>query len=73
MHVFGADLNFDGGAEGAEQHRVQRLVAVGLWQRDVVLEAPGHGFVEAVHRTQHPVACVRRVHQDTKGMHVHDV
>src|SRR5690606_1364867 len=46
VHLAGADLNFDGYPVHPHQHRVQRLVAVGFGDGDVILELTGNRFVE---------------------------
>ena len=56
VHVVRADLHFERRAERAEQRRVQRLVAVGLRDRDVVLELAGNGLVELVQHAERRVA-----------------
>ena len=48
VHVAGADLQLYRGAVGAKQGRMQRLVAIGLGDGDVVLEFAGEGLVEGV-------------------------
>ena len=58
MHVLGADLHFDRHAVRSEQRRVQRLVAVDARDRDVVLEAPRHRPVQAVHQAERAIAGV---------------
>ncbi|MNP16734.1 hypothetical protein D3C76_1091410 [compost metagenome] len=45
FHFTGADLDLDRNTVHAEQRGVQRLVAVGLGDRDVILEAPRQWFV----------------------------
>ena len=47
VHVVRADLRLERRPERPEQRRVQRLVAVGLRDRDVVLELAGDRLVEA--------------------------
>ena len=49
MHFLGADLHFDRDAVGTEQHRVQRLIAVGLGDGNVVLEPVHVRFVQVMH------------------------
>ena len=49
VHVVGADLHLDRHGVGPEQRGVQRLVAVDARDRHVVLEAPRHRLVHAVH------------------------
>ncbi len=70
MHLLGADLHLDGYAVGSEQCRVQRLVTVDSRYGDVVLEAPRHGLVDAVHETQRAVAGIGAVDDDAKTVHV---
>ena len=57
----------------ALQHSVQRLISVGLGDGDVVLEFPGHRFIEAVHHTQSAVAVIDRVDDQTEGKDIHDL
>ena len=42
MHVLRTDLEFDMLSLRAHHRRMQRLIEIRLWNRDVVLEAPGH-------------------------------
>jgi hypothetical protein len=70
VHLLGADLHLDRHAVRAEQGGVQRLIAVDARDGDVVLEAPGHGLVDAVHQPQHAVAGVGAVDDDAKAVHV---
>ena len=48
VHRQGADLHLHRSAIGADQRGVQRLVAVDLRDRDVILELAGHRFVQPV-------------------------
>ena len=73
MHVLGADLHFDGNAVGAEQRGVQRLVAVDARDRDVVLEAAGHGLVGRVHHAERAITGIRPVDHDAQAEHVDDL
>lgn len=73
LHLAGADLDLDGHPVHAEQGGMQRLVAVGLGNRDVVLEAPGERLVQAVHGAQHAVAGIDLVDDDAEGVDVHDL
>ncbi len=73
FHLAGADLDLDGHAVHAEQRGVQRLVAVGLGNRDVVLEATGERLVQVVHGAEHAVAGVDLVDDDAEGVDVHDL
>ena len=74
VHVVGADLHLDRHAVGAEQRGVQRLVAVDARDGDVVLEAPGHGLVHAVHHAERAIAgvgacrprCAGRTHRRSR-------
>ena len=56
MHVLRADLRFQRRAERSEQRRVQRLVAVRLRDRDVVLEFARNRLVQAVQYAERRVA-----------------
>src|SRR5690606_15036939 len=71
--VFGTDLDFDGHTVHPDQGGVQGLVAIGLGNGDVVLEAARYRLVQVVHGTQHAIAHVHRVHDDTVAVHVHDL
>ena len=73
FHLFGTDLNFDRYPVHAEQGGMQGLVAVGLGNRDVVLEAAREGLVQAVHGAEHAVAGVGLVDDDAEGVDVHDL
>ena len=72
FHFAGTDLDLDRYAVHAEQRGVQRLVAVGLGYRDVVLEAAGQGLVQVVHGAQYAVTGVDLVDDDAEGVDVHD-
>ena len=56
VHLVGADLHLHALAVRADHGGVQRLVHVGLGQRDVVLEAPGHRLPVGVHDAERLVA-----------------
>ncbi len=70
MHLLGADLHLDGNAVRSEQGGVQRLIAVDARNGDVILEAPRHGFVNAVHQPEHAIAHVRVLDNDPKAVHI---
>ncbi len=72
VHFFGADLHFDGDTVHTHQYRVQRLVAIGLGDGNVVLKLGNYRLVEVVHRPQDSVAGVDTVDNDAKGVDVHD-
>jgi hypothetical protein len=73
FHFAGADLDLDRHAVHAEQRGVQRLVAVGLGDRDVILEAPRQRLVQVMHGAQHAVAGVDLVDDDAERVDVHDL
>jgi len=52
---------------------MQGLVAVGLGNCDVVLEAARQGFVQIVYSAQHAVAGIDLVDDDPERIHVHDL
>ena len=70
VHFLGTDLDLDGRTERSEQRRVQGLVAVGLGDRDVVLEPLGHGFVQTVHQAENTVAVVGPLDDDAEPVYV---
>src|SRR5580765_7493571 len=55
MHVLRADLEFDMLSLRAHHRRMQRLIEIGLWNRDVVLEAPGHWPPGCVNHPEHGI------------------
>ncbi|MNG00272.1 hypothetical protein D3C84_832020 [compost metagenome] len=71
IHELGADLHLDRHPVRPHQGGVQRLVAVGLGDGDVILEAAGARLVEAVHLPQHPVTGIYVLHPDAKGVDIH--
>jgi hypothetical protein len=56
VHVLGADLHFEGHAVRSDEIGMQRLVAVRLRNRNVVLELAGNGLVERVQGAEREVA-----------------
>ena len=70
VHLLGADLHLKGDALGADDHRVQGLVAVGLGGADIVLEAAGHRLVQVVDHAQHVVAVGQLLDDDPGGADV---
>ena len=58
IHLGGTDLHLDRHAVGTEQTRVQRLVTIHSWNRDVVLEASRHRLVELVNNAKRPIGIV---------------
>ena len=70
VHVVRADLHFQRRAERAEQRRVQRLVAVGLGDGDVVLELAGDGLVQLVQHAERRVAVGLVGHQHAHAVDV---
>src|SRR5450432_1222750 len=70
MHLLGADLHLNGNAVGTEQRGVQRLITVDPRYGDVILEAPRHGFVDAMHQSQRAVAQVCAVDYDANTVDV---
>ena len=70
MHVLRADLRFERRAERTEQRGVQRLVAVGLRDRDVVLELARDRLVQAVQDAERGVAGGHVLDQDAHAVDV---
>ena len=56
VHFFGPDLELDVHAGRADQRRVQGLIAVGLGDRNMVLELAGNRFVHLVQHTERRIA-----------------
>src|SRR3546814_669562 len=73
FHFTGTDLDFDRYAVHAEQRGVQRLVAVGLGDRDVVLETPWQWFVQIMYSAQYAVAGIDLVDDDPERVDIHDL
>src|SRR5450830_568185 len=73
FHFAGANLDLDRYAVHAEQCGMQRLVAVGLGDRDVVLEAAGQRFVQIMYSAEDPIAGVDLVDDDPERVDVHDL
>ena len=72
MHLGRADLNLNRAM--ATNHRgVQGLVAVGLWQADVVLEAAGDRAEGVMHHRQGAVAALDIRANDPQRRHVVDL
>ena len=70
VHFLRADLEFDGCAVRADDGRVQRLVAVQLANRDVILELARHGLVQAVQGAQGHVTVGKAAHHHAEAVHV---
>jgi hypothetical protein len=73
VHRLGADLELDRGAERAHERRVQRLVAVRLRDRDVVLEAAGDRLHQLVQHAERHVALGQRADDDPEAEDVVDL
>ena len=61
VHLVGADLDLDRLAGVGDDRRVQRLVAVRLRHRDVVLEPTGHRLPQRVDHAQNPIAVAHAI------------
>ena len=70
VHLLGANLDLDALAGGSEHRRVERLVAVGLRDGDVVLEAVGHRLPDIVDDAERLVALRLVLDDDAEGGHV---
>ena len=73
VHLLGADLDLDRSAVRPDHGGVQALVEVELRDRDVVLEAAGHGPPPAMDRSERGVAVLDRVDDHPDGHDVEDV
>ncbi|MNK59060.1 hypothetical protein D3C87_781590 [compost metagenome] len=70
VHFLRADLEFHGRAVGADDGRMQRLVAVQLADRNVILELSRHGLVQAVQGAQGHVTVGKAAHHHAEAVHV---
>ena len=73
VHVVGTNLDFDGLASRAEQHGVQRLIAVRLGNGDEVLEAPIQRLVQRMDDAKRVVAITHLVDDYPETVDVHDI
>ena len=73
VHPLGAHLDLERLAVRSDDRRVQRLVAVGLRHRDVVLEAPGHRLPERVDHADRAVAVLVAADEDAHRGQVVDL
>ena len=64
VHVLGPYLHLNALTESAEQQCVQRLVTVGLRDRDIVFKLTGNWLVQIVHKPQHSVTVIGRPDDD---------
>ncbi len=62
VHLVGTDLDLYWFAGVRDDGRVQRLIAVRLGHRYVVLESPRNRLPQRMDHAQHPVAVAHRVH-----------
>ena len=70
LHFLGANLNFDSLPVGADDGRVQGLVAVRLRHGDVVFEAPRYRLVGGVNDAQRFVTLGDVVDHDPESQNV---
>ncbi|RMS61260.1 hypothetical protein ALP63_05250 [Pseudomonas syringae pv. aceris] len=73
FHFAGANLDLDRHAMHPEQRRVQGLIAVGLGDRDVILESAGQRFVQIMYSAKHAIAGVDLVDDDAERVDIHDL
>ena len=72
VHVGGADLHFDRPVP-ADHRRMQGLVAIGLGQADVILEAPRDRPEGVVHHRQSPITTLEVGAKNPQSRHVVDL
>ena len=70
VHFFGADLHFDALVFGADNHGVQRFVAVAFGIGDVVVKLARNRLPQAVDDAQHGVALGHGADQHAHGADV---
>ena len=73
FHFTGTDLDLDRYAMHAKQRGMQRLIAVGFGNGDVVLEPARQGFVQIMYSAQYAVAGVDLVDDDPECVNIHDL
>ena len=67
VHLFGADLNFEGLPEVGDDGGMQRLIQVGFGRGDIILDAPRNGFPLFMDLAEHLVTFVHRPHDHAYG------
>src|SRR5262245_24753480 len=72
MHVFRPDLKFDVLALRPYYCRVERLIEVGFWNRNVVLEAPRDRSPQGVDHPDQGIAIHLRIRHDPQGGQIVD-
>ena len=70
VHLFGTDLNFHRFAARAEHHGMNRLIAIRLRVRDVVIELIRQMAEVSMYYPQRGVAVLETLRHDTHGAHV---
>ncbi len=70
VHLLGADLHLERAAVVADHDGVQRLIAVRLGPRDVVVELARHRLPEMMHDAEHRIAILDVGHDHAKCPHV---
>ena len=72
VHVFGTNLYLNRDAVRADHRGVQRLIAVRLWNGNVVFDATRTRLVKAMHLAKHAVAGVGIMDDDAEGVDIHN-
>ena len=70
MHLLRPNLKFDVFAFGTDHSRMDRLVQIGFWNRDVVFEPPRNRAPQRVDYPQRVVALGNTVHEDANRQQV---
>ncbi len=73
VHLFGADLNFEVLAFGADHRSVQRLIKIRPRDRNEILDPAGHRRPFVVDHAQRAVAVLHRVGDDADGEQIVDL
>ena len=72
IHIFGTDLHLDRHAVRTDHRGMQRLIAVGFGDSDVIFHTAWTRFVQAVHLTEHAIAGVHVLHDHAESVDIHD-
>ncbi|CCJ89655.1 hypothetical protein BN132_1583 [Cronobacter turicensis 564] len=70
MHLFGADLDFNGFTAGAKHHGMNRLVTVGFRVGDVIIKFIGQMAIVRMHDPERGVAVLEALRDNAHGTHV---
>ena len=73
VHLFGANLHLDGHPVHTHQNGVQRLIAIGLGDGNIIFKLTGHRLVLVVNHPQRPVTGVYAIDDNPKRVDIHNL